>query len=94
MSALKPGSLLVAQDDITDPFDGTVLIREGVHMMYLEHLTPRGHKVVDTTTLRKFVLDEGLEFSDADGTGALFVVRGRFQDLPIHAQRIRSVSQP
>lgn len=95
MSQLRPGSLLVAQDDITDAFTGELLIRNGAHMMYLERmageLIDKGHRVVDITTMCKFDLDPGLEFVDSDGNGTLFVVRGRFTDLPIHARRLVAV---
>lgn len=91
-SHLKSGSLLVAQDDIVDFLTGEVLIKKGAHMMYLKHLENHtrdfGHKVIDSTTLKKFVIDTGVEFVDADDTGALFVVRAKHHDLPMHARHV------
>ncbi len=93
MSALRPGSLLVAQDDITDFRTGEVLIRKGAHMMYLErlesYLLDLGHKVIDSTSLKKYILDSGVQIIDSDGQGLLWVVRGKHHDLPIHARHLR-----
>lgn len=91
-SHLKSGSLLVAQDDIVDYLTGEVLVRKGAHMMYLErlesYLLDLGHKVIDSTTLKKFVLDAGVEIVDADDSGTLFVVRAKHHDLPMHARHV------
>jgi hypothetical protein len=92
VQSLRQGSLLVAQEDITDFRTGEVLIRKGAHMMYLERLESNlldlGHKVIDATTLKKFILDAGVQIVDSDGDGTLFVVRAKFYDLPIHGRHL------
>ena len=92
MQALRPGSLLVVQEDVHDAQTGEVLIKKGAHLMYLDTVSSRlrdfGHRVVDATTLKKYILDAGVEIVDADEKGTMFVVRPRYPDLPIHARRL------